>query len=93
MITIFGADWCEYCNRAKDLATQYNLPVTYLSVDMAAHKKDLVMRMSDLPTDVWNSNSRLTIPQIWWDGRYIGGFDKFAAEVENTLGNYGQGPC
>lgn len=88
MITIYGAEWCSWCNKAKDLAKQYQLPVDYKNVDDADTKKELVLRVTEV-----NPNSKLTIPQIWWNDRYIGGYDKFAAEVENTLGNYGQGPC
>jgi glutaredoxin len=32
-----------------------------------------------------------TIPQIFWNGNYIGGYDAFAIEVENTIGGYGDG--
>ena len=31
-----------------------------------------------------------TVPQIWWHGRHIGGYNEFAGEVQDTLGNYGQ---
>jgi glutaredoxin len=30
-----------------------------------------------------------TIPQIWWHGIHIGGYDNFAREVENTR-SFGQ---
>lgn len=32
-----------------------------------------------------------TIPQIFIDGRHIGGYQDFTQEIENTMGNYGQG--
>jgi len=32
-----------------------------------------------------------TIPQVFIDGRHIGGYQEFAQEIENTMGNYGQG--
>jgi glutaredoxin len=88
MITKYGAPWCAWCEKAKALADQYHLPITYINVDIGANKDRLKQAISaekyDLP---------LTIPCIWWDTRYIGGYQQFATEIENTLGNYGQGPC
>jgi glutaredoxin len=31
-----------------------------------------------------------TVPQIFWYGKHIGGYNEFAAEVENTR-SYGDG--
>jgi glutaredoxin len=44
-----------------------------------------MLELSTLKPDV------KTLPQIWWDNRYIGGYTDFAAEIENTMGNYGNG--
>jgi hypothetical protein len=30
-----------------------------------------------------------TVPQIWWHDNYIGGYNEFATEIENTR-NFGQ---
>lgn len=89
VITIYGADWCDWCNKAKAVAEQYGLPVYYKNVDEDATKRELVARLQPLTSP----EKVLTIPQIWWDDHYIGGYDKFFDEIENTLGNYGQGPC
>lgn len=89
VITIYGADWCGWCNKAKAVARQYGLDVDYKNVDDAATKQELVTRWQAATS----AENKLTIPQIWWDDRYVGGYDKFSGEVENTLGNYGQGPC
>lgn len=32
-----------------------------------------------------------TIPQVFIDNRHIGGYQEFSQEIENTMGNYGQG--
>lgn len=32
-----------------------------------------------------------TIPQVFIDNRRIGGYQEFSQEIENTMGNYGQG--
>jgi glutaredoxin len=83
MIVIYGAEWCGYCKKAKALAEQYQLDFEYKDVDTGDTKQQL---KALLP-------SAKTIPQIWWHERHIGGYDDFAREIENTLGNYGQGHC
>jgi glutaredoxin len=30
-----------------------------------------------------------TVPQIWWHGKHIGGYEDFASEIENTR-SFGQ---
>lgn len=79
MIVIYGASWCGYCQKAKALAEQYQLDFEYRDVDNSEMKQQL---KSILPT-------AKTIPQIWWHGKHIGGYDDFAREVENTR-NFGQ---
>lgn len=81
MITIYGHTRCGWCTKAKNLAEQYGLEYQWKDTD---DQENLNQLKKDLP-------SVKTVPQIWWDNRYIGGYDKFSAEVENTLGNYGQG--
>lgn len=83
MITIYGASWCGWCQKAKGLAEQYQLDFEYKSVDNDTYKQQLKAMLPEAKT----------IPQIWWDGRHIGGYEDFAREIENTLGNYGQGAC
>jgi glutaredoxin len=87
MITIYGAPWCGWCEKAKALATRYHLHFTYNNVDFPEIKAELAERFQDGPP-----KQKLTIPQIWWDGRYVGGYDHFASEIEN-LRNKAQGPC
>lgn len=83
MVTIYGAPWCNWCQKAKALAEQYQLDFEYKNVDNDFYKQELRSLAPDVKT----------IPQIWWHERHVGGFEEFAREVENTLGNYGQGAC
>lgn len=80
MITIYGHARCGWCTKAKKLAEQYNLKYEWKDTDDAETLSNL---KKALPTV-------RTVPQIWWDDRYIGGYESFATEVENTVGNYGQ---
>lgn len=82
MITIYGAEWCKWCKAAKKLAEDRALAHEWLDVE----NPDVYEDMKDkVPS------TAKTIPQIFWNGRYIGGHDDFAAEIENTIGGFGDG--
>jgi glutaredoxin 1 len=81
MITIYGHSRCGWCTKAKKLAESYNLEYNYKDTDIQENLNDL---KKDLP-------NVKTVPQIWWDNRYIGGYEDFAAEIENTRSDYGNG--
>lgn len=90
-VEIYGAEWCTWCNKAKEVALAYGLAVIYSDIDKFSHFKPQLKERIE-KEGIQLTNGKLTIPQIWWDGRYVGGYDTFATEIEN-LGNYGQGPC
>jgi glutaredoxin len=79
MLIIYGNELCGYCRKAKNLATQYSIKFEFRNTDDAEVLNQL---KKDLP-------GVMTIPQIWWHGKYIGGYEDFANEVENTRG-FGQ---
>jgi glutaredoxin len=81
MITIYGAEWCVFCKKAKKLAEDRGLKHEWKDVENIP----LYEEMKAL------SPTSKTIPQIFWNGNYIGGYDAFAIEVENTIGGYGDG--
>ena len=83
MIVIYGAPWCGWCMKAKKLAEDYALPYTWENVDDEKVKQELKKQLQSV-----NPEAK-TIPQIWWNGNYIGGYESFAQEVEDTR-NYGQ---
>jgi len=33
----------------------------------------------------------LYYPQIWWNKKYIGGYEEFTTEIENVSGGFGDG--
>jgi len=80
MIVIYGHQRCGYCRKAKKLAEQYNLQFEWIDTDEDQNLNEL---KSLLP------NAK-TVPQIWWNGNHIGGYDEFSAEVQNTIGGYGK---
>ena len=79
MIVIYGKSSCSWCDKAKDLAKQYSLDYEYRSVDHDHYKQQLKAMMPDVKT----------VPQIWWHGKHIGGYEQFATEIENTR-SFGQ---
>ena len=82
MITIYAKDNCKWCAFAKDLAESRKLAYDYRNVD---DNYQHLLELASLKPDV------KTLPQIWWDGKHIGGYMDFADEIENTMGDYGNG--
>lgn len=82
MITIYGTSVCSYCLRAKNLAKRYGLEHEFKNIEFDYFKKELDERVDF---------EYKTVPQIWWDNRYIGGYDDLTKEIENTIGGYGEG--
>jgi len=82
MITIYAKNNCKWCTLAKDLAESRGLSYEYRNVD---DNFQFLLELSSLKPDV------KTLPQIWWDDKHVGGYTDFAAEIENTLGDYDNG--
>lgn len=79
MITIYGAPWCSWCMKAKKLAEDYQLDYEWRNVDNDHYKEQLKILLPSVKT----------IPQIWWHGNHVGGYEDFAREIEETR-NFGQ---
>jgi len=79
MIDIYGTPYCAFCKRAVKLATEYDLKFMYHNID---EDKEAFKQMFPEAT---------SIPQIVWNGVYIGGYDEFAGAVVDTIGGYGEG--
>ena len=76
-VEIYTKDWCPYCVRAKRLLAERGAEVTEFAVDMGGDRKaEMIQR----------SGGRTTVPQIFIDGRYIGGCDDlFELEAAGKL--------
>lgn len=65
-VEIYTKDWCPYCTRAKRLLVESGVEATEYAVDMGGDKKgEMIQR----------SGGRTTVPQIFIDGRHVGGCD------------------
>ncbi len=65
-VEIYTKDWCPYCVRAKRLLVESGADVFDYSVDMGGEKKSEMIQ---------RAGGRTTVPQIFIDGRHIGGCD------------------
>ncbi len=69
-ITIYTTALCGYCHRAKALLKRKGVGYTEIDVGMDSEKKrEMVSR----------AGGKRTVPQIFIDGRHIGGSDELAA--------------
>ena len=79
MIVIWGRDNCWYCTRAVELCDQYDFKYEYIKVNSPQILEQLEQKVPGVKT----------VPQIFWNDKHIGGYEDFAAEIENTR-NFGQ---
>ncbi len=64
-ITLYLAEWCPYCQRAKGLLARKNLAFTEVNVDDdAKFREEMIAR-----------SNRRTVPQIFIGDKHIGGCD------------------
>ena len=69
-VEIYTKDWCPYCVRAKRLLAESGAEMVEYAVDMGGDKKgEMIQR----------AGGRTTVPQIFIDGRHIGGCDELFA--------------
>lgn len=69
-IEIYTSPWCPYCVRAKRLLDEKG--VAYEEIDVMAHPRRR-------PEMVERAGGRTSVPQIFIDGRGIGGCDDMHA--------------
>jgi len=76
-IEIYTSDFCPFCARAKNLLNKKGATYTEFNVDMnPAFRIEMTER----------AQGRTSVPQIFFDGKLIGGSDDLAAlEVSGKL--------
>ncbi len=84
-VEIYSSPFCGYCYRAKHLLSQKG--VDYIEYDVLAEPD----RRAEM---VSRANGRTTVPQIFIDGRHIGGSDDLyaldrAGQLDPLLGRAG----
>ena len=80
-VTIYTTGWCPYCQRAKHLLTQKNVPFKEIEVDEGNLREEMAAR-----------SGRRTVPQIFIGDRHVGGCDDlYALEGSGELDRLIQG--
>ncbi|MGL6261992.1 glutaredoxin family protein [Vibrio sp. WXL103] len=76
---VFGKATCPYCVKAKQALDEANIDYTYFDVvrDSAA-----LYRMIPEVKAIIGEKTPVTVPQIWLDGEYIGGFDNLETHLK-----------
>ena len=72
MFVIYGADWCSFCQKAKEVLAGKDCQ--FKDVDKVENLDEMCELLDYEP---------LTLPQIFSDGKHVGGYDalmKFLAE-------------
>lgn len=68
-VTIYSADWCPYCVRAKRLLESKGVAFEEINVDREPGKREELARQT----------GHKTIPMIFIDGKFIGGYSDLSA--------------
>ena len=81
-VIVYSQPFCGYCSAAKRLLTGKGAPFTEIDVMFEAGRRDEMIE---------RSGGRRTVPQIFIDGRHVGGYDDLSAldkagELDRLLG-------
>lgn len=74
MVTIYGTSTCAYCKKAMELAKSYRLECEYKNIENKEFLDEFRVLLPDIKT----------VPQIYWNGEFIGGYNDLAIAIENT---------
>jgi len=76
-VIIYTGDFCSHCDWAIELLNRKNIKFTEHNIAKDAAKREEMLK---------KSNGMKTVPQIFIDGKYIGGNDRLQAlEREGKL--------
>ena len=69
MITIYGATWCVYCMKAKELVEEKGLEYEFKNVDFEDFREEFKKLFPEART----------IPQIIMNDKHVGGYDEMSS--------------
>ena len=73
MYKVYGTKICLYCDKAENLLKTKDLPFEKIYIDEDDNAKDYIVEQGFK-----------TVPQIWLDDKYIGGFNELKAYFDNA---------
>ena len=88
---IFGKEGCPYCVEAKAAMDAAGIPYTYHDV---VKNPGAMYEMIQRVKPIIGPKTPVTVPQIWIEGDYIGGYDQLAELIpptENTTDSFWPG--
>lgn len=68
-IEVYSSLWCPFCSRAKTLLARKGVEYEEIDVDRDPNLRQQMMQ---------RAGGRRTVPQIFIDGRHVGGSDDLA---------------
>jgi glutaredoxin len=77
---VWSKDNCTFCDQAKALLEQRNIAYEERKIGSGYTREDL---LAAVPT-------ARTVPQIFVNKNYIGGFTELRKYIEETAGGYGE---
>lgn len=88
---LFGKQSCPHCQRAKDYLTHADIDFSYHDVvDSPRALYEMLARVKPIV----GPKTPMTVPQIWLDGRYIGGADQLQTHIDEIVEpNLERGQC
>ena len=76
-VTVYMGPMCGYCDAAKRLLNKKNIPYKEINVALEEDKMEEMIK---------KSNGKRTIPQIFIENYYVGGYDELRAlEIKGEL--------
>ena len=78
-VLVYMGPMCGYCDAAKRLLNKKNIPYKEINVALEEDKMEEMIK---------KSNGKRTIPQIFIENYYVGGYDELRAlEIKGELDN------
>ena len=88
---VFGKETCPHCIRAKGYLDQAGIDYSYHDV---VKEPRALYEMIGRVKPIVGPKTPITVPQIWIDGKYVGGADELAEIVKNDVEpNRDRGRC
>lgn len=71
---IYGTNWCKWCKKAKQLAKSKKLNYVYIDIDSLTDKEFIGLSVK--------SKEYKFIPKIFYNNKFIGGYDKMSKIIK-----------
>lgn len=76
MYKVYGTKTCAFCTRAKNLLNEKKLPFEFVTVGEEISVSDFKEKIMGI-----DAEARITVPQIFLDGKSVGGYEQLRASI------------